>query len=125
MVQEEPGRLVLTLSLAVGGGAFASGTVVSVAAAWAASGFGNPLAEAVVLDVGLAASAVAGLVAGAAFTVLAQLVDGHRGAFRAELERARREVSDTPAIAAALERIGRAEAAAREKRKVELIKEMR
>ena len=72
MVQEEPGRLILKLSLAVGGGAFASGAVVSVAAAWAASGFGNPSAQVVVLDVGIAASAVAGLFAGAVVTVLAQ-----------------------------------------------------
>jgi len=70
--QEEPGRFVLLLSLAACGGAFVAGAAASVAAAWAAAGFGNPLGQVLVLDLGLAASAVVGLLAGAAVAVLAQ-----------------------------------------------------
>ena len=71
-MQEEPGRLVLTLSLAAGAVAFTAGAAASLAAAWAASGFGSPLERVVVLDVGIAASAVTGLVAGALVAVLLQ-----------------------------------------------------
>jgi methyl-accepting chemotaxis protein len=70
--REEPDRFVLTLSLAAGGIAFVAGGVASVVAAWAAAGFGNPLGQVLVLDLGLAASAVAGLLAGAAVAVLSQ-----------------------------------------------------
>jgi len=72
VAQEEPGRFVLVLSLAAGGGAFVAGAAASVAAAWAAAGFGNPLGQVLVLDLGFAASAVVGLLAGAAAAVLAQ-----------------------------------------------------
>ncbi len=71
-VREEPERFVLTLSLAAGGVAFVAGAVASFAAAWAAAGFGNPLGEVLVLDLGLAASAVVGLLAGAAVALFAQ-----------------------------------------------------
>ncbi len=72
MRRDEPDRFVLTVALAAGGAAFAAGAVASLAAAWAASGFGNPLQKVLVLDLGIAASAVAGLVAGAAGALLAQ-----------------------------------------------------
>lgn len=72
MAHEEPDRFVPIVSLAAGVAAFASGAAASVAAAWAAAGFGNPLRQALVLDLGLAASAVAGLLAGAAAAVLLQ-----------------------------------------------------
>ena len=72
MAHDDPDRFVPVLSLAAGGGAFLAGAAASLAAAWAASGFGNPLGQALVLDLGLAASAVAGLLAGAAVAVLLQ-----------------------------------------------------
>ena len=71
-VREEPERLVLTVSLAAGGVAFGAGAAVSLVAAWAAAGFGNPLGRVVVLDLGLAASAAAGLVAAVAVAALLQ-----------------------------------------------------
>lgn len=76
MVREEPGRLVLTASLAAGGVALVAGAAASVAAAWAAAGFGNPLDEVIVLDVGLAVSALAGLLAAAAVALSSQRTAG-------------------------------------------------
>ena len=70
--RDEPDRLVLTISIAAGAGAFLAGAAASLAAAWSASGFGNPLGQMLVLDVGLAASAAAGLLAGAAAAVFGQ-----------------------------------------------------
>jgi methyl-accepting chemotaxis protein len=70
--REEPDRFVLTLSIAAGCGAFVAGAVASLAAAWAAAGFGNPLDQVLVLDLGLAASAVTGLLAGAVAAIVAQ-----------------------------------------------------
>ena len=70
--REEPDRYVLTLSLAAGVVAFVAGAAASVVAAWAAAGFGNPLGKVLVLDLGLAASAVAGLVAGVVVAGLSQ-----------------------------------------------------
>ena len=70
--REEPDRFALTLSLAAGGVAFVAGAAASLVATWAAAGFGNPLGQVLVLDLGLAASAVAGLLAGAAVAVLSQ-----------------------------------------------------
>ncbi len=72
MVREEPGRLVLTLSLVAGVLAFVAGAAATLGAAWAAAGFGSPLGKVVVLDVGLAVSAVAGLLAAALVAVLSQ-----------------------------------------------------
>lgn len=72
MAHDEPGRLALVLSVAAGGVAFLAGGAASFAAAWAAAGFRNPFREVLVLDLGLAASAVAGLLAGAGVAVLAQ-----------------------------------------------------
>ncbi|MFN7989372.1 MAG: methyl-accepting chemotaxis protein [Thermoanaerobaculia bacterium] len=70
--RDEPERLVLTVSLAAGGVAFGAGAAASLVAAWAAAGFGNPLERVVVLDLGLAASAAAGLVAAVAVASLLQ-----------------------------------------------------
>ena len=67
-----PERLVLTLSLAAGGCALAAGTLASVVAAWAAADFGNVLDEVLVLDLGLAASAVAAILVGATTAVVSQ-----------------------------------------------------
>lgn len=71
-VREEPGRLVLTMSLVAGGLAFVAGAAASLGAAWAAAGFGNPLGRVIVLDVGLAVSALAGLLAAAFVALLSQ-----------------------------------------------------
>lgn len=72
MLREEPGRLVPTLSLVAGAVAFVAGAAASVAAAWTAAGFGSPLDEVVVLDVGLAVSALAGLLAAVFVALLSQ-----------------------------------------------------
>jgi methyl-accepting chemotaxis protein len=71
-VREEPGRLVLAMSLVAGGLAFVAGAAASLGAAWAAAGFGSPLGRAIVLDVGLAVSALAGLLAAALVALLSQ-----------------------------------------------------
>lgn len=70
--RDEPDRLVLTISLAAGGVAFLAGAAGAVAAAWAAAGFSSPLRQILALDVGLAAAALAGLLAGAGAAVLVQ-----------------------------------------------------
>lgn len=70
--REESDRLVLALALGAGSIAFGAGAVASVVAAWVASGFGSPLDKVLVLDLGLASSAVAGLVAGAVAAAAAQ-----------------------------------------------------
>ena len=72
MAHEEPDRFIPILSLVAGLTAFAAGGAASLAAAWAAAGFGNPLRQSLVLDLGLAASAVSGLLAGAAVAVFLQ-----------------------------------------------------
>lgn len=72
MAHEEPDRFIPILSLAAGLAAFAAGGAASFAAAWAAAGFGNPLRQSLVLDLGLAASAVSSLLAGAAVAVFLQ-----------------------------------------------------
>ena len=72
MAHEEPDRFIPILSLVAGLAAFAAGGAASLAAAWAAAGFGNPLRQSLVLDLGLAAAAVSGLLAGAAVAVFLQ-----------------------------------------------------
>ena len=52
MAHEEPDRFIPILSLVAGLAAFAAGGAASVAAAWAAAGFGNPLRQSLVLDLG-------------------------------------------------------------------------
>jgi methyl-accepting chemotaxis protein len=60
------------MSLVAGGLAFVAGAAASLGAAWAAAGFGSPLRRVIVLDVGLAVSALAGLLAAAFVALLSQ-----------------------------------------------------
>jgi methyl-accepting chemotaxis protein len=60
------------MSLVAGGLAFVAGAAASLGAAWAAAGFGSPLGRVMVLDVGLAVSALAGLLAAALVAILSQ-----------------------------------------------------